>query len=166
MVKQQYRDVKSAHKTMGVAQLNLHRPENFLKVGDGLRARPTTQKDHNCYRRCMPDIPKPLERRRCQSAPAKNFRQFNIQSIEVTKPKPVTNKCIFTRNGDSEMVILPFHVHQSKFGNLPKYLTYRMEELRAKDEIQRQNEMKRQPLCRFIRQNDRLKMLQVTVQLS
>lgn len=160
MVKQQYRDVKSAHKTMGVAQVHLDHPGNFLKIGGGAR-HATPQKDHECYRRSMPDIPKPLERRRCQSAPAKNFHQINVQTIETMKPKLPMNKRVFTRNGDCRTVESPFYVNQSKFGNLPKYLTYRMEESRAKSEFKRQEEVKRQLMVRFVRQNERVEMLQV-----
>lgn len=145
---------------MGVAKLTLNGPANFLKIGAGQHVTQMQSKDHACLRRFMPAIP-PLEWHKCSSTPAKNFCLINMHSIDKIKAKPLTNKQVFMKNGDCKKCVLPFHIYQVKFGKIPNYLAFRAKEIRLSDEITRDAEMKRQPVCRFVTQNQRNEILEV-----
>lgn len=147
---------------MGFAEVHLNSPEQFLKIGDGIHAK-RVDKDHLCCRRIMPEIPK-VEKTRCHSAPNthKNFKLINIRSIETAKPKPSNSKCVYTKNGDFKAINLPFYVYRSNYGKNPKYLEYRIKEIQSRDQIARSEEIKRQPICQFITQDERNALLRVT----
>lgn len=153
---------------MGYAEIPLNPPEHFLKAGSGIHKQ-TILTNHTCYRREQPPIPK-FERLRCQSAPVKNFKLINIQSLAASKPRKSSARFVETKNGDRQDLfrsgMTPFYVNQSKFGEIPEYLKRRKNELQMQNEIARREEIRRQPIYEFVTQDYRNVLLRVKSYLS
>lgn len=153
---------------MGYAEVPLDPPENFLKIGAGIRPSPAP-KDHDCFRRLMPPIPK-RDPSRCQSAPAKNFKLENIRYVVHAKPRQPSARYVDTRKGDSHDLnssgLHTTFVFQPTYGKLPKYLQRRKHEMQLEDELARSEEIKRQPVCRFITRDERNELLRVIFWLN
>lgn len=149
------------HRTMGYADVPLDPPDNFLKVGCGIRPDPVP-KDHVCPRRHLDPIPKP-QPKRAQSAPSPNFKLQNIRSVVKAHPRRPSARYVDTRKGDFHEVhgsgMLPTYIYQSKFGKVPNYLLRRIKEISAEEEKARQEEIKRQPKCRFVTRDERNEIL-------
>lgn len=145
---------------MGVVKVELNGPKNFLKIGAGQQAKQIQTRDHACPR-CFMSTIVPLKWYKCSNAPAKNVCSINMQSIDKITAKPLINKSVFIKNGDCKKCVLPFYIHQAKFGKNPNYLAFRAIEIRLSDERTQNTEMKRQPLCRFVTQNQRNEILEV-----
>lgn len=149
---------------MGYAAIPLNHPENFLKAGSGIQKQ-TKLTDHTCYRREQPPIPKFERHGRCQSAPVKNFKLINIQSLAASKPRKSSARFVETKTGDCQDLfrsgMAPFYVNQSKFGEIPEYLKRRKNELQRQNEIARREEIRRQPLYEFVAQDHRNVLLRV-----
>lgn len=149
---------------MGYPEVPLESPDKFLKIGGGIRPEKTC-KDHECYRRDMPRIPK-LERR-CQSAPAKNFKLENIRTVVEAKPRQPSAKYVDRYKGDCFGLegsgLHPKFIHQPKFGKVPNYLKRRIHEMQMEDEVARSEELKRQTLVRFVTRDERNELLRVMI---
>lgn len=167
LVRQEIEERKFSHRTMGYAQIPLDPPNKFLKSGTGIRAQQSPT-NHSCYRREQPPIPK-LDRRRCQSAPMKNFKLINIHLVTTAKPRKASAHIVETKNGDCQHLLrsglAPFYVNQPKFGEIPAYIKRRKKELQMKNEVARSEEIRRQPLYQFITQNDRNELLRVNFRI-
>lgn len=125
MVRKEINEQKSFHKTMGYAQLPLNSPDRFLKSGTGIRLKIPNQKNHICYRREQPHIPK-IEMRRNRNASPKDFKTINILAVSTSKPQQ-SNAHLFDTKFDQRCGVrlarAPFYVNLSKFGKIPTYLT-------------------------------------------
>lgn len=161
-VRKEVVESKDDHKTMGYADVPLEPPENFLKIGAGIRPSPP-KNDHDCVRKTMPPIPK-------QDLPSKeknvkNFRLENIKSAVKSKPRRPSARYVDTRNGDyhdlQKSGLQPAYIHSTKFGKLPKYLVRRMKHAAMEEDLVRADEIRRQPVYRFITQDERAEMLRV-----
>lgn len=152
---------KDYHRTMGYADVSLDPPENFLKVGCGIRPDPVP-KDHICPRRYLAPIPK-IQPKRAQSAPSPNFKLQNIRSVVKANPRRPSARYVDTRKGDFHYVqgsgLLPTYIYQPKFGNVPNYLLRRTKELSAEEERIRREEISRQPKCRYVTHDERQEIL-------
>lgn len=146
---------------MGYADVPLDPPDNYLKIGCGIRPDPVP-KDHVCPRRHLAPLPKP-QPKRAQSAPSPNFKSLNIRSVVKAHPRRPSARYVDTRKGDFHEVkgsgLLPTHIYQPKFGNVPRYLVRRVKEISAQEESARREEISRQQKCRFVTQNERQEIL-------
>lgn len=156
---------KDYHRTMGYADVPLDTPDNFLKTGAGIRPDPIA-KDHTCFRRFVPPVPK-LDAKRAQSAklPSTNFKLENIRSVNRMKTRRPSARYVDTRNGDFHDLhssgLKPQYVYQQKFGCVPKYLIRRNHEITMEEEMIRAEEIKKQPLCRYVTNTERNEILRV-----
>lgn len=146
---------------MGYIEVPLDPPTNFLKIGNGIRPDPAAP-SHKCFHRYVPPIPKP-QPRRCQSAPPKNFQQKNIREVSaLTTRKPIP-RYVDSHRGDFHELqtsgLTPIYTHRPTFGRVPKYLKKRIKELKMEEEIARQKEINKQPLCRYVTQDERQKVI-------
>lgn len=146
---------------MGYAVVQLEPPDNYLKIGCGVRPDPVP-KDHVCPRRYLAPLPK-MQPKRAQSAPSPNFKYANIQSVVKAKPRRPSARYVDTRRGDFHFVqgsgLLPTHIYQPKFGKVPTYLVRRIKEIADEDENARREEISRQPKCRFVTHEERQEIL-------
>lgn len=156
---------KDYHRTMGYACVELDSPENFLKIGCGIRADPVP-KDHACPHRYLAPVPRTNQTnqtKRARSAPSPNFKLQNIRSVVKAQPKRPSARYVDTRKGDFHNVhgsgLLPTYIYQPKFGTVPNYILRRADEIKAEDEMARLEEMRRQPICRFITHDERQEIL-------
>lgn len=161
MIKVENARVKDHHRTMGVAEVTLDPPENFLRIGNGVRRGPAVR-DHICPRRDVPHVPKP-QPRRVKSAPPTNFALRNVRAARALTARRSSPRYVDTRKGDFHDLrssgLTPVHVRRSSFGSVPKYLKKRVEELQMQETIERENEMSKQPLCRYVTQDERRRVL-------
>lgn len=155
---------KSAHhhKTMGYAEVPLQLPQDYLKIGGGHHSK-RIEKDHKCYRRIMPPIPK---RQDLKAAETKNFKTANIETISKMTPKRTEPRYVDTKKGDYHDLrksgLMPAYIYQPKFGKLPKYLINRIREVGRQEEMYRDEVAgSNQPLCRYVTQEERAELLGV-----
>lgn len=150
-------DGKDYHRTMGYADVPLDPPDNFLKVGCGVRADPVPR-DHICPRRYLAPLPK-WQSRRVQSAPPPNFKLRNIHAVVEAPTRRPSARFVDTRKGDFHDVhssgLLPTYIYQPKFGHVPKYLLQRVKEISSERERVRREELSRQPKCRYVSLEER-----------
>lgn len=154
---------KDAHRTMGLAVVPLQSPREFLRSRDGIR-RDRPSNDHICYRRAIPHVPKVTTRSRIKSAPPTiNFKTMNIQSVMQATPRRPQPRYVDTRNGDfhdlQKSGLKPLFIYRPKFGAVPNYIKQRVQQIRDLEERQRQHEIRKQKMCRYVTQTERNEVL-------
>lgn len=149
---------------MGFAEVPVQLPQDYLKIGGGHHSK-RIEKDHECYRRTMPPIPKKQE---LAPTKVKNFKSANIETVCKMAPKRAEPRYVDTKNGAYHDLrksgLMPAYVYQPKFGKLPKYLINRIREVERQEEMYRDEEAgSNQPLCRYVTQEERTELLGVII---
>lgn len=175
---------------MGYAEVPLNPPRDFLNVGGGIRPRPKTT-THTCYRRQLPPVPRRQqsgkvpkksgnEMNDCipsQDYPdksnndakdkktGKDFKKENVLSAIKMKPKTPIPRYVDSIHGDFHDLrpsgLQPSFIHKPKFGKLPRYLIKRIREQAELEEKFRDAEVRKQPLCRYVTQEERNELIEV-----
>lgn len=153
---------------MGYAEVPLDSPEKFLKIGGGVHAK-RPKKDHVCYQKVLPPIPKQDKKKDDKKGEskdnAKDFKKNNIEAAVKSAPVRQLPRYVDTKNGDfhdlKKSGLMPLYVYQPKFGKLPKYLIKRIRDAAAQEELFRDEEVRKQPLCRYVTQEERAELLGV-----
>lgn len=170
------------HRTMGYAVVPLDSPDKFLKRGGGFKPKPAV-KDHVCIRRPLPPINKrktdkkdetdggeenvevdaPTDGARCNALDDADSRQKSkATSASVAAVRP---RFVDTIRGDVQDLrnsgMMPTYVYQKNFGKLPKYLIKRIRDAALQAEMFRDSQVRKQPLCRYVTQEERGELLGV-----
>lgn len=164
-VKAEMKSIRDKHRTMGYAEIPLSSPKNYLKIGGGVHAN-RGEKDHVCVTRQMPPIPK-FNNNMEQKKSDKNFTKENIKIVTSAEPNRPLPRFVDTRNGDFHDLrksgLMPVYIYQPKFGKLPKYLIKRIRDVAAQEQFFRDEESRKQPLCRYVTQEERMELIGVCV---
>lgn len=146
---------------MGWAEVPLNGPDEFTKMHSRITPpRPVTDR-HRC--KPKPPIPEPITYR--TGTANINFRAKNIRSAVTAHPNRPLPRYVDTRNGDfhdlKKSGLVPKYIHQPQFGKIPKYLAKRIYDTNMQEEMYRKEQIRQQPLCRFITQPERTALLEV-----
>lgn len=151
---------------MGYAEVHLEPPNEYLKKNEGVK-RPTRKVSHVCVRKDLAQVPRFCELDEPPTRPSKKFIVENIKAAIKAHPKRPLPRYIDTRIGDRHDVVksglMPTHVYQPKFGKLPKYLMKRIRDAAQQAELHRDEEARKQPLCRYLTQEERSDLLGVSI---
>lgn len=148
---------------MGYAEVPLNGPDEFTKMNSRIcPPRPVTDR-HRC--KPKPPIPTPIA---CRKSPDNvNFRVKNIRSAVTANPSRPLPRYVDSRNGDFHDLkmsgLVPKYIHQPQFGKIPKYLAKRIYDTNMQEEMHRKEQIRQQPLCRFITQPERTALLEVNL---
>lgn len=146
---------------MGYAEVPLNRPDEFTKINSRIfPLRPVTDRH-----RCKPKPPVPTAITFRKSTADVNFRVKNIRTAVTANPHRPLPRYVDTRNGDfhdlKKSGLVPKYIHQPQFGKIPKYLAKRIYDTNMQEEMYRKEQIRQQPLCRFITQPERTALLEV-----
>lgn len=146
---------------MGYAEVPLNGPDEFTKINSRIfPPRPVTDR-HRC--KPKPPIPTPITPRK--STANVNFRVKNIRTAVTANPNRPLPRYVDTRHGDfhdlKKSGLVPKYIHQPQFGKIPKYLAKRIYDANMQEEMYRKEQIRQQPLCRFITQPERTALLEV-----
>ena len=154
---------KFINKTMGYPEVPLDPPHKYLKIGGGIhvKAKPTKRQ---CTAAPRPPIPKKIEVNKPES---KDFKKKNASAVIKSAPVRKMPRFVDTKNGDfhdlKKSGLVPMYIYQPKFGNLPKYLIRRIRDAAKQEENLRDQEVRQQPLCRYVTQEERAELLGVFI---
>lgn len=156
---------KAFNKTMGYAEVPLDPPDKYLKTGGGVQRKPAPF-GQRCVHQKLPNVPKRDAAVRHTSASANtDFKARNINTVVKSAPMRPVPRYVDTRTGDFHDLkrsgCMPCYVHTPKFGKLPKYLIKRIRDAAAQEELFRDEEVRKQPLCRYVTQEERAELLGV-----
>ncbi|KAJ6638845.1 Organic cation transporter protein [Pseudolycoriella hygida] len=148
------------HKTMGYAEVPLNAPDEFTKRN----SRIFPPRPHTDRHRCKPKPPIPTAITFRKSTANVNFRVKNIRSAVTTNPNRPLPRYVDTRNGDfhdlKKSGLVPKYIHQPQYGKIPKYLAKRIYNANMDEEMYRKEQIREQPLCRFVTQPERTALLE------
>lgn len=185
----EFEQSKSVHKTMGYAEVPLDPPDKFLKRGGGIKAKRPV-KDHVCFHKNLPALPKQGGNKEKNAAGddgnavaeqglvddggdgcggggadggaagSATGRQKPLRTIRI-RPRYVDSN-----RGDTHDLkrsgLMPTYVYQADFGKLPKYLIKRIRDAALQEEMFRDAQVRKQPLCRYVTQEERAELLGVS----
>jgi len=150
---------------MGYAEVRLCYPDNYLKKDGGIRAK-VPPKEHTCLRMNIPPIPKRNSDNKKQKKDI-NFKIENIKKIIHQTPRRPKPRYADTKNGDfhdlEKSGLMPIYIYQPKFGKLPSYLIKRIRDAAIQQEMREDDAARKQPLCRYITQEERAELLGVFI---
>lgn len=167
---------------MGYAEVPLNPPNKFLKRGGGVKLKPP-KNDHVCYHKNLPPLPKFGGKKDKEGddeqpeAADNNDTNDQVNNVDCggdgggakgTTHKTVRKlpRYVDSRTGDTHDLkpsgLMPTYVYQENYGKLPKYLIKRIHEAALQEEHFRDAQVRRQPLCRYVTQEERAELLGVT----
>lgn len=172
---------------MGYAEVPLNPPDKFLKRGAGFKIAPR-KKDHICPRRPVPNLPKHVKKNRGGDdggQPTEDADAYTGGCPAVTgdacggdggggageggktmKTIRKVPRYVDSRWGDTHDLkpsgLMPTYVYQKNYGKLPKYLINRIHDAALQEEQFRDSQVRRQPLCRYVTQEERGELLGVS----
>lgn len=177
---------KAQHATMGYAEVPLDRPEQYLRRGGGVKPRRPTVQPRSCAKqKLLPPLPKtggdtgnkangPTNSAPNACCPAANdggnrattaAKRAIAQRTVLFRPRYVD-----TKHGDSHDLkqsgLQPMYVYQPTFGKLPNYLIKRIRDAALSEEMFRDAQVRKQPLCRYVTQEERAELLGVSVDIK
>lgn len=171
---------------MGYAEVPLNPPDKFLKRGGGVKLEPR-KKDHVCYHKVLPALPKFGGDKKKEGAnddqPSAGEDNSDVthgskdicadgedQSGGGAKLKTIRKipRYVDSCRGDTHDLkrsgLQPTYVYQVNYGKLPKYLIKRIHDAALQEEQFRDSQVRRQPLCRYVTQEERGELLGVSLQ--
>lgn len=169
MVREERQAVINDHKTMGFAEVPLHCPNHFLRKDGGVRSH-VPQSPKQCLLPCRkPPVPKRKDLcgcvNPCDNSPCKNFKKDNIKQVVSAVPVRPKPKFCDTRKGDFHDLVksglAPVYVYSKKFGKCPRYIVKKRQEETNRAMNARNEELEKQPKCRYISPEERVKVLGV-----
>lgn len=169
MVREERQAVLSHHKTMGFAEVPLHCPRHFLRKDCGVRCQVPQSPKQCLLPSRKPPIPKKADlcdcNSPCKDSSCKNFKKDNIKQVVCAAPKRPKPKFCDTRNGDfhdlEKSGLAPVYIYAKKFGKCPGYIINKRRQEIQKEMHARNEELEKQPKCRYISPEDRAKLLGV-----
>lgn len=171
MVRCERKQVLDDHRTFGYSEVPLHCPQHFLKKDCGVRCHYPPSPRQCLSPQKKPPVPKRKDlclcAPQCQTTSCKNFRLENIKRVVTAAPKRPKAKFCDTRHGDFHDLepsgLVPIYICQQKFGKCPKYIKRRLDQVKAQEKARNEEEIKKQPKCRYIAPEEREKLLGVKI---
>lgn len=172
MVREERQAALSHHKTMGFAEVPLHCPRHFLRKDCGVRCQVPSSPKQCLLPSRKPPVPKKKDLCGCNSPckksfECKNFKKENIKCVVSATPKRPKPKFCDTRKGDFHDLersgLAPVYVYSKKYGKCPGYIVKKRHEQIQKEMNARNEELEKQPKCRYISPEERAKLLGVRV---
>lgn len=157
---------KPINKTMGYAEVPLNPPEKYLKSGGGVKRKPAPIVPR-CTHSKLPVVPKRDAAGKQPTTGSANtdFKARNVNAAIKSAPVRPIPRYVDTRNGDSHDLkrsgCMPHYLYGSSFGKLPKYLIKRIRDTANEEQMFRDAEVRKQPLCRYVTQEERSELLGV-----
>lgn len=169
MVREERQAILSNHKTMGFAEVPLHCPRHYLRKDCGVRCQVPQSPKQCLLPSRKPPVPKKADlcgcNSPCKDTPCKNFKKDNIKQVVCATAKRPKPKFCDTRNGDfhdlEKSGLAPVYVYAKKFGKCPGYIIKKKREEIQKEMHARNEELEKQPKCRYISSEERAKLLGV-----
>lgn len=166
-VRKETKAVKDDHRTMGYAEIPLNSTKDFLLKNGGPKP-PRPKTGFHCNSK-KPQVPKRSETAEIRHN-EKNWKEENIKRVVSAAPRQTLPRYVDTKKGDFHDLkssgLMPVYIYQEKYGKLPKYLVKRMKDLRNLREMYKEEDARKQPLCRYITQEERTELLGVISDLK
>lgn len=156
---------KAINKTMGYAEVPLDPPNKYLKSGGGVKREPVPV-GLRCTHPKLPVVPKrDATAKHTAASTNTDFKARNINTVVKSAPVRPIPRYVDTKTGDFHDLkrsgCMPYYVFSPKFGKLPKYLIKRIRDAATEEQQFRDAEVRKQPLCRYVTQEERSELLGV-----
>lgn len=137
--KDEYTKQKVDHKTMGQAKVPLRQPESFMKKHEREPVLPDRREFHYPdEERRRPQVPTTKDQPLMGLKTSKNFITNNAVQNITSVPRAAQKIYVDTRRGDKNLLepsgLEPVYVHRKDYGETPKYLEKRKDEMRRAQE--------------------------------
>lgn len=170
---------KALHATMGYAQVPLDQPDQYLRCGGGVKPmRPAAQHRSCAKLEQLPPLPntagdavdRATVKTKHACGPVTNDSNRRDDNGKVASGKRAVfyrPRFVDTKHGATHDLkysgLQPVYVYQPTFGKLPNYLIKRIRDAALRDEMVRDAQVRKQPLCRYVTQEERAELLGVSV---
>ncbi|CAF0774141.1 unnamed protein product [Brachionus calyciflorus] len=140
--KDELKNVKQDHRTMGYAKEPVPKPTDYLKAHQKEFKLPEPQTTGRINEKIRPPVPDPVKDRPLLGIKTnKNFISQNAVDTIMAVPKKPEKNLVDTRKGDKFPLdpsgLAPVYVKKKNFGSVPTYIIERKEEtVRAKAEYE------------------------------
>lgn len=170
------------HQTMGFANTNLNPPSKFLKAGGGVHRKIPTIKE-KCHHKKSAGNSIPKGGGGGGSGAGEGGAGGcgggsggggcggggDGNMVNLPPPRRPPPRYVDRRFGDFHDLkrsgLMPSYVYQAKFGKLPAYLIKRIRDAAAQEELFRDEQVRKQPLCRYVTQEERAELLGVYINI-
>lgn len=138
-VKQEFHSNRADHKTMGQAKVPVPTTDNYLKKHSKEPKLPDKQSFHyDDEDRKKPEVPAVQDKPLMGLKTTKNFLTTNAVNAITSVPRRADKIYVDTIKGDKNLLepsgLEPVYIHKKEYGNTPKYLTRRQEEMKRAQE--------------------------------
>ncbi|KAJ8314041.1 hypothetical protein KUTeg_008602 [Tegillarca granosa] len=138
-VKEQHSTNRHDHKTMGQAKVPLNTTENYLKKHSKEPILPDRRQfEYPDAERKKPLVPAKVDQPLMGIKTTKNFITTNAVQNITSIPKKPEKIYVDTKKGDKNLLepsgLEPVYLHRKDFGETPKYLVKRKEEMKRAQE--------------------------------
>lgn len=163
--------------TLGPAQLDLPKPNEYLKKNTGKPPMlPPEQMDPDYgHHRCMKQSkwpPVPLRKQVLKEQdeklihPRKDFITKNVKAAIAMKPKEPDRKIVVDRTGTKKELkagLQPEYIYSKVFAKIPQYLDKFIKVKERQEQARKDLAFKVQPKCRYITREQRDQLLSVSL---
>lgn len=176
---------------MGYADVPLNPPDKYLKRGGGVKIE-QRKKDHVCYHKVLPPLPKfggskkkdkeddgqlaignenvndcGRETTNDDGCAEKFESAAGVKELKTIRKIPrYVDSCRGDTHDLKRSGLMPTYVYHENYGKLPKYLIKRIHEAALYEERYRDAQVRRQPLCRYVTQEERGELLGVSLAID
>ncbi|CAH1115832.1 unnamed protein product [Psylliodes chrysocephalus] len=158
---------KKKYAIMGVANLELPDPHNFLKKGSGepcyVKVTGPKERSKCCLAHKRDEVPKTKEVVKLYNPPKedKDFVVHNINKIKDQPAKEPEPYLVLDKFGNKEpiSVLEPLYVKMKPYGKTPAYLKKFMRQKEKEYQLKKDTIGASQPICRYVTRHRRKELL-------